>query len=187
MRTISFPFPFPAEWQKSRVLSLLCSLFTGSHTQDHHTCTTHHNDLSRKPLHRKHASRAMVYSLITRSLQSLMAPTRAGSTVYPATTRCFAPGHNHAPAQINTRGRPQKRLTSSKRVSQHRRSKKLIHRKPLTPTTKTAMAKERQHRRYEKKRATEAEAEKILRTPSTYWRVLRDGKKYRSFGGTRVR
>jgi len=93
------------------------------------------------------------------------------------------------PTQINTsaRGRPQARRTSAHRVSQNRRGQKLIHRKPLTPTTNTAMLKERAHKRNEKKRAKEAAIEKILQNPSTYWRVLRDGKKYRSFGGTRAR
>lgn len=87
-----------------------------------------------------------------------------------------------------TRGRPQKRLTSSKRVSAKTAgSKQRSPRKPLMPTTKTAMAKERKHRRYVKKRAAEAEVERVLRRPETYWRVLRNGKQYRSFGGTRVR
>ncbi|KAK5112168.1 hypothetical protein LTR85_011601 [Meristemomyces frigidus] len=91
-------------------------------------------------------------------------------------------------AIATTRGRPQKRLTSSKRVSPKAAgSKKLSPRKPLTPTTKTANAKERKHKQYVKKRAAEAEVEKILRMPSTYWRVLRNGKQYRSFGGARAR
>jgi len=93
-----------------------------------------------------------------------------------------------APKQPATpkRGRPAKRLTSCKRIStKSGPAKKDCLRKPLTPTTKTALAKERRHRSYVKKRALQAEEDKILSQESTYWRVLRSGKKYRSLGGTR--
>ncbi|KAK0281163.1 hypothetical protein LTR91_000243 [Friedmanniomyces endolithicus] len=84
------------------------------------------------------------------------------------------------------RGRPAKRLTSCKRISTKcGPMKKDSPRKPLTPTTKTTMAKERRHRAYVKKRAQKAEEDRILSREATYWRVLRSGKKYRSLGGTR--
>ncbi|KAK1825552.1 hypothetical protein LTR12_000354 [Friedmanniomyces endolithicus] len=83
------------------------------------------------------------------------------------------------------RGRPAKRLTSCKRISTKSGPTKDTPRKPLTPTTKTAIAKERRHRSYVKKRAQQAEEDKILSREATYWRVLRSGKKYRSLGGTR--
>ncbi|TKA70259.1 hypothetical protein B0A55_07766 [Friedmanniomyces simplex] len=83
------------------------------------------------------------------------------------------------------RGRPAKRLTSSKRICTKAGSKKLSSRKPLNPTTKTAIAKERRHRLYEKKRARQAQEDRLLSEQATYWIVLRSGKKYRSFGGTR--
>jgi len=57
----------------------------------------------------------------------------------------------------------------------------------VTPTTKTAIAKERRHKLYEKKRAAQREMDTVLRMPETYWRVLRSGKKYRSYGGVRAR
>jgi len=93
-----------------------------------------------------------------------------------------------APKQPATpkRGRPAKRLTSCKRIStKSGPAKKDSPRKPLTPTTKTALAKERRHRSYVKKRALQAEEDKISSQEATYWRVLRSGKKYRSLGGTR--
>ncbi|KAK0256773.1 hypothetical protein B0A54_06904 [Friedmanniomyces endolithicus] len=84
------------------------------------------------------------------------------------------------------RGRPAKRLTSCKRISTKcGPMKKDDPRKTLTPTTKTALAKERRHRAYVKKRAQKAEEDRILSREATYWRVLRSGKKYRSLGGTR--
>ncbi|KAK5138265.1 hypothetical protein LTR08_003326 [Meristemomyces frigidus] len=85
------------------------------------------------------------------------------------------------------RGRPPKRVTSSNRVGSKRDAvKRFFGRKPLTPTTKTANTKERKHRMYIKKREAEAEMARVLRMPATYWRVLRNGKKYRSLGGTRA-
>lgn len=95
--------------------------------------------------------------------------------------------YNLTDLTIAPRGRPNARKTSAERVSQDRRKHRLATRKPLTPTTTTAIAKERKHKQYLKKRAKEAELERILRTADTYWRFLTNGKKYRSFGGTRAR
>ncbi|KAK0284134.1 hypothetical protein LTR35_005848 [Friedmanniomyces endolithicus] len=100
----------------------------------------------------------------------------------------LVPATPTAPKQpaATKRGRPAKRLTSCKRIStESGPAKKDCLRKPLTPTTKTALAKERRHRYYVKKRALQAEEDKILSQEATYWRVLRSGKKYRSLGGTR--
>ncbi|KAK3673795.1 hypothetical protein LTR78_006349 [Recurvomyces mirabilis] len=88
------------------------------------------------------------------------------------------------PSAPRRRGRPTKRVTSSKRVDTR---KQPAARKPLTPTTKTARTKERRHRAYLRKRDADAQKEKILGCSSTYWRVLRSGPSYRSFGGTRAR
>ena len=95
--------------------------------------------------------------------------------------------YNLTDLTITPRGRPNARRTSAERVSQDRRKHRLATRKPLTPTTKTAIAKERKHKQYLKKRAKDVELEKILRTADTYWRVLRNGKRYRSLGDTRTR
>ncbi|KAK0335772.1 hypothetical protein LTR91_012878 [Friedmanniomyces endolithicus] len=99
----------------------------------------------------------------------------------------LVPATPTAPKQPATpkRGRPAKRLTSCKRISTKSGPAKDVSRKPLTPTTKTAIAKERRHRSYVKKRALQAEEDKILSREATYWRVLRSGKKYRSLGGAR--
>lgn len=59
--------------------------------------------------------------------------------------------------------------------------------KPMTPITKTYLAKERRHRHYEKKRAAEIEQGRFLKLPSTYYRVLRSGNRYKTFGGARAR
>lgn len=60
---------------------------------------------------------------------------------------------------------------------------------PITPTTRAEnlrkIARKRRKTLYLKKKQAERDAQQILRRPMTYWRVLRDGKRYRSFGGTR--
>ncbi|KAK3642384.1 hypothetical protein LTR56_010737 [Elasticomyces elasticus] len=83
------------------------------------------------------------------------------------------------------RGRPAKRLTSSKRISTKAGPTELHMRKPLTPTTKTAIAKERRHKLYTRKREQQAKEGKVLGQQATYVMVLRSGKKYRTLGGTR--
>ncbi|KAK3067914.1 hypothetical protein LTR53_014909 [Teratosphaeriaceae sp. CCFEE 6253] len=83
------------------------------------------------------------------------------------------------------RGRPAKRLTSSKRIVTTAPGNKLLSRKPLTPTTWSAIKKERRHKSYLNRRAREADSAKVLGRAATYWVVLRNGKKYRSLGGTR--
>ena len=92
-----------------------------------------------------------------------------------------------APSEIITRGRPQARRTSAERVGQNRRARKVLSRKPLTPTTRTAMLKERRFQRLLKKRREEAEMEKVLSRADTYWMILRSGKRRRVLGGTRAR
>ena len=82
-----------------------------------------------------------------------------------------------------TRGRPQKRLSSS---IQRAAPPKLSVRMPLTPTTKTSNMKERKHRQYMKKRDADAEMDKILRIMMTYKRMIRSGSWYPSFGGCRA-
>ncbi|KAH9839653.1 hypothetical protein Tdes44962_MAKER08050 [Teratosphaeria destructans] len=59
-------------------------------------------------------------------------------------------------------------------------------RKPLTPTTKLEILKERRHRAYERKRAEERRRAVLLGREETYWRVLRSGARYRSLGGARA-
>ncbi|KAK5729507.1 hypothetical protein LTR17_011927 [Elasticomyces elasticus] len=83
------------------------------------------------------------------------------------------------------RGRPAKRLTSSRRISTKAGPKELSSRKPLTPTTKTAITKERRHKLYTRKREQQAKEDKVLGQQATYVMVLRSGKKYRTLGGTR--
>ncbi|KAF2770052.1 hypothetical protein EJ03DRAFT_79216 [Teratosphaeria nubilosa] len=59
-------------------------------------------------------------------------------------------------------------------------------RKPLTPTTRLEILKERRHRAYERKRAEERRRAMLLGREETYWRVLRSGARYRSFGGAKA-
>lgn len=84
-----------------------------------------------------------------------------------------------------TRGRPRNRLTSAQRSPITAGRKKLARRKPLTPTTRTAIAKERRHRAYLRKREGEMEEAKVLGKAGTYWRALRSGRRYRALGGAR--
>ncbi|EMC97129.1 hypothetical protein BAUCODRAFT_147284 [Baudoinia panamericana UAMH 10762] len=90
------------------------------------------------------------------------------------------------------RGRPAKHLGSSaKRTKRKNQSHKLKARKPMgprkqiTPTTKKDLLKERAYGRYARKRTREQQEQAVLRKVETYFRVLRDGKKYRSLGGVR--
>ncbi|KAK5116692.1 hypothetical protein LTR62_007366 [Meristemomyces frigidus] len=102
----------------------------------------------------------------------------SGTVILPKRINTNLPTPPHTP---RPRGRPVKRLTSSKRAGA---KKPPAVRKPLTPTTKTAILKARRHRAYLRKWQIEAMETAVLRRPGTYLRVLRDGKTYRSLGGT---
>lgn len=102
---------------------------------------------------------------------------------------------HEAPSPIETttpRGRPQARKTSSTRVSHQNPANKFRRqdsrrRNPLTPTTQSAISKERKFRRMVRQREREAEMEKVLRREETYFRVLRSGRRWRVLGGARAR
>ncbi|GAB1731263.1 hypothetical protein NU195Hw_Modified_298t1 [Hortaea werneckii] len=103
---------------------------------------------------------------------------------------------SETPSHLETttpRGRPQARKTSSTRVSHQaqankvRRQDRRRRRDPLTPTTQSAISKERKFRRMLRQREREAEMEKVLRREETYFRVLRSGRRWRVLGGARAR
>lgn len=106
------------------------------------------------------------------------------------------PKHETPPPPLETttpRGRPQARKTSSARVSHQvqankvRRQDNRRSRNPLTPTTQSAISKERKFRRMVRQREREAEMEQVLRREETYFRVLRSGRRWRVLGGARAR
>ena len=115
---------------------------------------------------------------------SPQAPPSSSAPKVRMTTHRKPATHIRASASSSSRAPTSTRAKKTAvRLHRQREQRRLAQGPPLTPTTLKKRMQKRSRTRKQNQWAAQAKQESLLSKESTYWRILRNGKQYRSLVG----